>query len=360
MVYRWEPGTKYEYGSVVEYEGHKYKVIQPHTSQSDWAPPITPALWGRLQEEYGGGEHHGEHHGEKHGGDNCHKCGGGGHKSDQCGDHKDQCGSGGDHHQAPGYQPGYQNPNQNQNPMQQSHLPIPQAPGQTVQIGHEEHKKDWYDIDDKRKQELEIGGGLLAGIAAIGVGYYAYHEHGKNEEEKKAQTWALSSWLRDAQARTDDFHQNGPRGPVTWLLTDGHNIPQGAIQGGNEEGTPLYICRAYFEGGIQPGKVSPKSNKGAVIGYAHKEVDCPKYEILVGNPSAIRWVQTSGSFNPGSVRATPIEGGREPNGTPLFIAQAPYKGNVVPGKCSEKLGGALVAAGGKEREINEYAVLVYA
>jgi len=186
MVYRWEPGTKYEYGSVVEYEGHKYKVIQPHTSQSDWAPPITPALWGRLQEEYGGGEHHGEHHGEKHGGDNCHKCGGGGHKSDQCGDHKDQCGSGGDHHQAPGYQPGYQNPNQNQNPMQQSHLPIPQAPGQTVQIGHEEHKKDWYDIDDKRKQELEIGGGLLAGIAAIGVGYYAYHEHGKNEEEKKS------------------------------------------------------------------------------------------------------------------------------------------------------------------------------
>lgn len=37
--------------------GHQYKIIQPHRSQSDWTPPVTPALWGRMIEEaqQGGG-----------------------------------------------------------------------------------------------------------------------------------------------------------------------------------------------------------------------------------------------------------------------------------------------------------------
>ena len=34
--------------------GAKYKIIQPHTSQSDWLPPNTPALSGRVPD----GEHH--------------------------------------------------------------------------------------------------------------------------------------------------------------------------------------------------------------------------------------------------------------------------------------------------------------
>lgn len=34
--------------------GHKYQIVQPHRSQSDWTPPITPALWTRLPEEYVG------------------------------------------------------------------------------------------------------------------------------------------------------------------------------------------------------------------------------------------------------------------------------------------------------------------
>ena len=38
-------------------------------------------------------------------------------------------------------------------------------------------------MSDDRKKQLEIGGGLVAGIAAIGAGYYAYHEHHKSEEQ---------------------------------------------------------------------------------------------------------------------------------------------------------------------------------
>ncbi|HEV7735830.1 MAG TPA: hypothetical protein VGO47_00415, partial [Chlamydiales bacterium] len=63
----------------------------------------------------------------------------------------------------------------------------------------------------------------------------------------------------------------GPRSPTTWcvdapmftcrllgplrllnrILTHGHDIPQGAIIGGQQNGQTIYICRAYYEGGIR-------------------------------------------------------------------------------------------------------------
>lgn len=45
----WEPGTQYNYNDEVSYEGSFYKIIQPHRSQGDWTPPVTPALWGKVQ-----------------------------------------------------------------------------------------------------------------------------------------------------------------------------------------------------------------------------------------------------------------------------------------------------------------------
>lgn len=63
-----------------------------------------------------------------------------------------------------------------------------------------------------------------------------------------------------------------------------------------------------------------------------------KYEILVGNSRAIRWMSCSGQINLASLGARPVEGGREPDGTPIYIAQAPYHGAVHPGKASEIYG----------------------
>lgn len=141
----------------------------------------------------------------------------------------------------------------------------------------------------------QLGGGLLAGAAILGGGYLAYHEHEKNEEEvilgsptpsqraadrlsipssqKKALTWELQNWLRDAQTRTDDFRAHGARGPTTWVLTEGHNIPDGAIVGGTDNGSPLYVARAFVEGGLQVGKAGRGLSKGASVGYKHKEYE---------------------------------------------------------------------------------------
>lgn len=51
------------------------------------------------------------------------------------------------------------------------------------------------------------------------------------------------------------------------------------------------------------------------------------------------WVNTHGKLNLASLGKRPVEGGRENDGTPLFVAKAPYKGAVHPGKASEKLDG---------------------
>ncbi|KAG8908126.1 hypothetical protein FRB99_000154 [Tulasnella sp. 403] len=47
MVPKWGAGNAYKVGDVVRYKGWYYKCIQAHTSQNDWTPDVTPALWGR-------------------------------------------------------------------------------------------------------------------------------------------------------------------------------------------------------------------------------------------------------------------------------------------------------------------------
>ena len=200
--------------------------------------------------------------------------------------------------------------------------------------------------------------------------------------QKKALTWELQNWLRDAQTRTDDFRAHGPRGPTTWVLTEGHNIPDGAIVGGSDNGSPLYIARALIEGGLQVGKAGRGLSKGASVGYKHKEYEVGlemspgaiesvlmptgtwlrqvnKYEILLGDPRAVRWVDAKGALHLDRLNARPVEGGREPDGTPQYIAQAEHGGGTHPGKAATIFEGAFVPYGGKEKKEEHYRVLCY-
>lgn len=46
----WASGIAYAVGYRVRYEGNLYKCVQAHTSQADWTPDATPALWTRIGE----------------------------------------------------------------------------------------------------------------------------------------------------------------------------------------------------------------------------------------------------------------------------------------------------------------------
>lgn len=45
MFPMWSTGAAYAVGDRVQYNGTLYKCIQAHTSQTDWMPSATPALW---------------------------------------------------------------------------------------------------------------------------------------------------------------------------------------------------------------------------------------------------------------------------------------------------------------------------
>ena len=51
MYEPWRDRTAYALGDRIRYGETLYKCVQAHTSQSDWTPDITPALWTRVTVE---------------------------------------------------------------------------------------------------------------------------------------------------------------------------------------------------------------------------------------------------------------------------------------------------------------------
>lgn len=70
--------------------------------------------------------------------------------------------------------------------------------------------------------------------------------------QKKAHAWGLQSWLKNAQMRTQEFYEHGPRGPVTWVLVHGKDFPRDPFPGGEENGETLYICRGFHDVSLRP------------------------------------------------------------------------------------------------------------
>lgn len=305
----WEPGTQYNYGDIVEFEEHRYKIIEPHRSQSDWTPPVTPALWGRLS----------------HNDDNC------------CGE-KQQEG----YQQQQTYQVQQSSyDQQSQNQQQYNEPPVPE-------------EKHWYG-DEATKKKLEIGGGVAAAALLAGAGLFAYKKHEQHKELAKTH----DHWIQEARERRDRYYSVRSHEAATWVLTEGQTIPEGAILVGREKTWNLYICRAFHDNGIQVGKASQDFHHGAVLGYGNREVFVNEYEVLVGHMERLRWVPYSGRLNVRNLGFHPVEGGQENNGSLLYVAEAQYNGAVHPAKVGEHLDCAFVAYGGREEKVTEYRVLCY-
>ena len=81
------------------------------------------------------------------------------------------------------------------------------------------------------------------------------------------------------------------------------------------------------------------------------------YEVLVGDSRAVHWVGDRGHLNLQNLNARPVEGGRETDGTPLFVARAPYDNSTQVGKCSERLDGAFIPYGGTEKKVDVSSLL---
>ncbi|RKP15181.1 hypothetical protein BJ684DRAFT_14544 [Piptocephalis cylindrospora] len=146
--------------------------------------------------------------------------------------------------------------------------------------------------------------------------------------------------------------------PFSWVDDESGGVPSMAVQGGAEsDSKPLFIGRGEYKGGMHVGKVSPYW-KGLLIAFGDKEVKVKKYQVLVGDAQRLRWVPCHGTALPEDW--TPVEGGYEADGTPLFIAKAKIEGGQHIGKAGTHLiGGMAVAYGGKSIVMEDYSILAY-
>jgi hypothetical protein len=136
-----------------------------------------------------------------------------------------------------------------------------------------------------------------------------------------------------------------------WQPAAPGSLPQWATPAGYEaDGTPLYIARAPFNGGLQVGKANP-THADAYIPWGGKENPVPGFEVYCGGG---KWIPgTSAAVPPGA-----IPGGNEADGTPLYIIRAPLEGGLVPGKFNPVYHTGYLPYGGKEREIQSFEILV--
>ncbi len=144
--------------------------------------------------------------------------------------------------------------------------------------------------------------------------------------------------------------QNLDSCPVQWVSDSQGGIPDGAVACGQEaDGAPLYLARAYYNGGLHPGKVRPEF-ESANIPYGGDEVKVNPYEVYCGGGT---WVAASGGvIPPGAVVC-----GYDTNGESLYAARAWYAGGLQIGKVRPEFESADIAYGGDEITVNSYEVL---
>ncbi|KAJ1668711.1 hypothetical protein IW140_001998 [Coemansia sp. RSA 1813] len=152
---------------------------------------------------------------------------------------------------------------------------------------------------------------------------------------------------------------NSSRG-FQWVTTKNNQIPPNAVQGGVEkDGKPLFVARAMYKGGLHPGKAGEHiQGGGCSIGFGHKEVNLNEYQVLCGSANNLKWVEQENSLVVQGF--TPVEGGYEESGEPLFIAKTLYDGSQQLGKCGAHIKhGMSFAYGHKEKSVDKYMVLAY-
>lgn len=135
---------------------------------------------------------------------------------------------------------------------------------------------------------------------------------------------------------------------ANWVTASYGRIPRYAVIGGyTGDGKPLFICRAKYEGALQPGKIV---GENCNFSYQGAEVMTPIYQVLISR-SGFSWTPGNDAFTPKNA----ISGGYE-NKHHLYICQAKYAGGLHPGKILNHR--CNISYAGNEVAVEFYNVLV--
>lgn len=121
-------------------------------------------------------------------------------------------------------------------------------------------------------------------------------------------------------------------------------------------GEPIYIGRAVQSDDLIPGKVVP-SHGVCYVPWDGRENSHHSYQVLT-NPHRCPLVWVGGQHD-GNVPPGALQGGRQADGTPLFIGRSFHNGSMVVGKVHPGHGVLYVPFDGQEVPIHSnYEVLV--
>jgi len=126
---------------------------------------------------------------------------------------------------------------------------------------------------------------------------------------------------------------------------------KGFVASKEADGSPVYIIRAPFEGGVTPGKFSPRRQE-ASISWGGRENTVLSFELFIGQAE---WKK----FEPdGALPDGAVIGGAEADGTPLYIIRGRIGALQVPGKYNGNSGLAYVPLNGREETVESIEILV--
>jgi hypothetical protein len=70
-----------------------------------------------------------------------------------------------------------------------------------------------------------------------------------------------------------------PKG-IQWVPMRNGQHPAYAVQAGVDAGNPLFVARAFHNGGMIPGKLH-QGHSSAYVGFGGKEFPKPEYEVII-------------------------------------------------------------------------------
>lgn len=135
---------------------------------------------------------------------------------------------------------------------------------------------------------------------------------------------------------------------LNWVTASYGRIPKYATIGGyDNNGKALYLCRAKYEGTLQPGKIV---GENCNFSFNGAEIMTPIYQILMKQPD-FKWEAGNDAFTTNDA----ISGGYQ-NNRQLYICQGKFNGGIYPGKIVNHR--CLVSHAGSEVSLEFYNVLV--
>ncbi|KAI4459296.1 hypothetical protein MML48_6g00016043 [Holotrichia oblita] len=138
-----------------------------------------------------------------------------------------------------------------------------------------------------------------------------------------------------------------------WVDCDANTgVYSTSVRGGvDQDGTQIYVGRAFHAGDWIPAKVIPEKNV-AYIAYDGKEIAMYQYQVLC--EQRFDWQPCSG----GNIPSNAVIGGRTADGELLYVGRAYHEGSHTVGKVHPSHGSCYIPFDGEEVAYQDYEILV--